>query len=72
MELIDLIKNTFNICNNIHMPLQSGSTSMLQLMRRGHTKQAYLDLVFAIKKIPNITISTDIIAGFCHETKKII
>lgn len=68
-ELLDLIKNKPNICKQIHLPLQSGSTSCLERMRRGYTREAYIDLVHEIrKKIPQVSISTDIIAGFCGET----
>jgi MiaB/RimO family radical SAM methylthiotransferase len=69
MDLIEVIKNNPNICNNLHMPLQSGSTDVLKSMRRGYTQEAYLQLVQAVReRIPDITISTDIIAGFCGET----
>lgn len=59
-----------NICNHIHLPVQSGSTRILQLMNRKYTREDYLDRIKAIKSIiPDCSISTDIIAGFCTETE---
>jgi tRNA-2-methylthio-N6-dimethylallyladenosine synthase len=59
-----------NICNYIHLPLQSGSTRMLQLMNRSYTKEWYMAKVARIKEIiPDCGISSDIIAGFCTETE---
>jgi len=58
-----------NICKNIHLPVQSGSTTVLKRMKRGYTRESYLNRVESIKKImPDCGISTDIIAGFCGET----
>ncbi len=60
-----------NICKNIHLPVQSGSTNVLNKMNRGYTREWYLDRVSAIKKIvPECSISTDIMVGFCDETEK--
>jgi len=60
-----------NICSAIHLPVQSGSTTNLQRMRRGYSRESYLSLVKQVRElIPNISISTDIIAGFCHETEE--
>ncbi|BDX37216.1 tRNA-2-methylthio-N(6)-dimethylallyladenosine synthase [Tenuifilaceae bacterium CYCD] len=59
-----------NICNHIHLPVQSGSTRMLKLMNRRYTREAYLGRIHAIRNIiPDCSISTDIIAGFCTETE---
>lgn len=59
-----------NICDHIHLPVQSGSDSMLERMNRKYTRSEYLERVAKIRKvIPNCTISTDIIAGFCGETE---
>ncbi len=59
-----------NICKSIHLPCQSGSTRILELMRRGYTKEAYLSLVEHIRSlIPDIALSSDFIAGFCNETE---
>ena len=59
-----------NICKSIHLPAQSGSTRILELMRRGYTREWYIDRIEAIRRImPDCSISTDIIAGFCTETE---
>lgn len=60
-----------NICNYIHLPVQSGSTRVLQLMNRTYTREWYIAKVNRIKEIlPNCGISTDIITGFCTETEE--
>lgn len=60
-----------NICNYIHLPVQSGSTRMLQLMNRTYTREWYIAKVDRIKEIlPDCGLSTDIIAGFCTETEE--
>lgn len=60
-----------NICKAIHLPMQSGSTRMLGMMNRGYTRDYYLERIAAIKKnLPDCTISTDIISGFCSETEE--
>ncbi len=70
-ELIDVMAAYPNICKSIHLPAQSGSTRMLQLMNRKYTREWYLERIGAIKKrIPGCSISTDIIAGFCTETEE--
>lgn len=59
-----------NICNHIHLPVQSGSTRILQLMNRKYTREDYLERIDAIRSIiPDCSISTDIITGFCTETE---
>ncbi|XP_071134192.1 mitochondrial tRNA methylthiotransferase CDK5RAP1-like [Mytilus edulis] len=69
-EVLDLIKERSNICNQIHLPAQSGSSEVLQRMRRGYTREAYLDLVYHIRhRIPDVYLSSDFIAGFCEETE---
>lgn len=53
-----------NICASLHLPVQSGSNSVLTRMRRGYTREVYLELVASARRmIPNLTISTDIITG---------
>jgi len=57
-----------NLCNHIHLPVQSGSTRMLELMNRGHTIQEYREKLALIRSIiPGVVLTTDIIAGFCGE-----
>lgn len=68
-ELIETIAQYENICNYIHLPVQSGSDVMLKRMNRVYTREYYLNRVRKIKElIPDCAISTDIIAGFCGET----
>uniref|UniRef100_H2YM88 Mitochondrial tRNA methylthiotransferase CDK5RAP1 n=1 Tax=Ciona savignyi TaxID=51511 RepID=H2YM88_CIOSA len=70
-EVLHAISDRRNICKQIHLPAQSGSSNVLQLMRRGHTREDYLDLVDRIRSIiPDVVLSTDIISGFCGETKE--
>ena len=58
-----------NICHHIHLPVQSGSDRILEKMRRGYTREWYLERVAKIRElIPDCAISTDVIAGFCSET----
>ncbi|TFB10225.1 tRNA (N6-isopentenyl adenosine(37)-C2)-methylthiotransferase MiaB [Candidatus Marinimicrobia bacterium MT.SAG.2] len=70
-ELIEVMLKYDNICNHIHLPLQSGSDSMLERMNRNYTKEEFISLAEKFKKrIPGIAISTDIIVGFCGETEE--
>ncbi len=58
-----------NICKYIHLPVQSGSTSLLEKMNRGYTREQYMQRIESIRKIiPDCGISTDVITGFCSET----
>eukprot|EP00977_Amphora_coffeiformis_P010267 scaffold2383_cov161-Amphora_coffeaeformis.AAC.23 len=68
--LLDLMAERPNVCNHLHMPAQSGSTTMLKRMKRGYTREAYMELIFqdVLPRIPDIALSTDMIAGFCGET----
>ncbi len=60
-----------NICKSIHLPVQSGSTSVLDRMNRGYSREMYMDRIEAIRRIvPGCAISTDIITGFCGETEE--
>lgn len=69
-DLIDTIANNQKISRHIHLPVQSGDSSMLKKMNRWYTRDEYLDLVAKLKqKVKGVTISTDIIVGFCGESK---
>jgi len=69
-KLIHAIADNENVCNSIHLPVQSGSNRILQLMNRTYTVEQYFGLVEKIRiAIPNATLSTDIIAGFPTETE---
>uniref|UniRef100_A0A674DXH2 Mitochondrial tRNA methylthiotransferase CDK5RAP1 n=1 Tax=Salmo trutta TaxID=8032 RepID=A0A674DXH2_SALTR len=70
-EVLQLIKERANICKQIHLPAQSGSSTVLQAMRRGYSREAYLELVDNIKTIiPGVSLSSDFISGFCGETEE--
>ena len=68
-ELLHTIARHENICRHIHLPAQSGSSRILELMNRDYTREWYMDRVSAIKSIiPGCALSTDMITGFCTET----
>ena len=68
-DVIDAIATSGKVCKLVHLPLQSGNTKVLKEMNRKYTKEQYLELVDKMKaKIPNLTLSTDIIVGFPGET----
>jgi len=68
-ELIEAIRDHDNICNYVHLPVQSGSTAVLDRMNRKYTKESYLALVERLRMaVPGIAITTDIITGFPYET----
>ncbi|PKP21311.1 MAG: tRNA (N6-isopentenyl adenosine(37)-C2)-methylthiotransferase MiaB [Bacteroidetes bacterium HGW-Bacteroidetes-20] len=68
-KLIQTIAKYENICNYIHLPVQSGSTSVLKKMNRVYDREYYLERIKTIKKlIPDCALSTDILSGFCGET----
>ena len=68
-DVIEAIKDCDKVCKLIHLPLQSGSTNVLNKMNRKYTKEQYLNLAYKIKqKIPEVRFSTDIIVGFPGET----
>jgi len=69
-SLLEVIKNYPNICKSLHIPAQSGSSSVLERMRRGYTREAYLELIRDVRTIiPNVSLSSDFICGFCGETE---
>lgn len=68
-EVLEVIARHENICNYIHLPIQSGNSDVLKRMNRGYTREWYLERVAAIRRIiPDCAITTDIITGFCDET----
>jgi tRNA-2-methylthio-N6-dimethylallyladenosine synthase len=70
-DLLRLIAQYPNLCKSIHLPVQSGSTSVLERMKRRYTREHYMERISAIRKfLPAASISTDIIAGFCGETEE--
>ncbi|MDZ7756573.1 tRNA (N6-isopentenyl adenosine(37)-C2)-methylthiotransferase MiaB [Rhodohalobacter sp.] len=69
--LLHLIAERPNLCNYIHIPAQAGSDTMLERMRRPYTREQYLKLIDRMREIiPGVSLSTDIIAGFCDETEE--
>ena len=68
-RLIAAVRDLPKVCKHLHLPVQSGSSRVLAMMRRRHTREDYLDLVARIRAaIPNVQLSTDIIVGFPGET----
>ncbi len=71
IDVIDSMSKYPNICNHIHLPVQSGSSRILELMNRGYDREKYFKLIDKIKKrIPDCAISMDMIIGFCTETEQ--
>lgn len=69
-ELLTLMAERPNVCNQLHMPAQSGSSTVLERMRRGYTREAYMQLIEDVRStIPDVAISSDFISGFCGETE---
>ncbi|CAL9027165.1 unnamed protein product [Prunus brigantina] len=70
-ELLYIMRDRPNVCKSIHLPAQTGSSTGLERMRRGYSREAYLDLVLKIRRIiPDVGISSDFICGFCGETEE--
>lgn len=70
-ELIYAHEEYDNICNFIHLPVQSGSSKILKKMRRDYTVEQYMERISMIRKhLPNVALSTDIISGYCTETEE--
>ena len=68
-EVLTTMSKHENICDYIHLPVQSGNSRILEMMNRGYTREWYIDRIDAIQKIiPGCAISQDIITGFCSET----
>jgi tRNA-2-methylthio-N6-dimethylallyladenosine synthase len=71
INVLHVIAKHPNICRYIHLPIQSGSTAVLERMNRQHTREEYMELVDKIKDIiPGVSISQDMIIGFCGETEE--
>lgn len=71
VELIEAIFELDKVCEHIHLPVQAGNNNILKRMNRGYTREDYLDLVSKIKgKIPNVSLTTDVMVGFPGETEK--
>lgn len=70
-DVLHVIAKYDNICNYIHLPVQSGNSEILEKMNRGYTREWYLERIASIRKIiPDCAISTDVITGFCSETEE--
>lgn len=70
-EFLHVMRERHNVCNYIHIPIQSGNNEILERMRRTYTREAYMELIDKMRRIiPGVSLSTDIIAGFCGETEE--
>jgi len=71
LDVIHTMAKHHNICKYIHLPVQSGSTAVLNRMNRQHTREEYIELIDNIRKIiPECSVSQDMITGFCGETEE--
>jgi tRNA-2-methylthio-N6-dimethylallyladenosine synthase len=69
-DFIDCVVNNSKVCHHIHMPLQSGSDTILKAMNRNYRRAKYLSIIEALKsRVPDMAITTDIIVGFPGETE---
>ena len=70
-ETIESVKKLKNVCNQVHVPLQSGSSNILSKMHRGYNKERFIEKVDMIREIiPDVSLTSDIIVGFPGETEK--
>lgn len=70
-DVLHVVNKYENICNYIHLPVQSGNSRILEMMNRGYTREWYMERINAIRRIiPDCAISTDSITGFCTETEE--
>ena len=71
LDVIHVMAKHQNICKSIHLPVQSGSTRVLELMNRKHTREEYIQLIDNVRSvIPDCSISFDMITGFCGEEEQ--
>ncbi|XP_026547093.1 CDK5 regulatory subunit-associated protein 1 [Notechis scutatus] len=69
-EVFEVMRERHNICKQVHLPAQSGSSRVLEAMKRGYTRESYLELVYHLRNyLPDATLTSDFIAGFCGETE---
>ena len=69
-DLLEVIRDRPNACASLHIPAQSGSTRVLQSMRRGYSRDTYLALIDRVRELlPHASLSSDFISGFCGETE---
>jgi tRNA-2-methylthio-N6-dimethylallyladenosine synthase len=69
-RMMQAMRDLPKVCRHLHLPVQSGSTRVLQAMRRRHTREEYLDMVARLREtMPNLALSTDMIVGFPGETE---
>jgi tRNA-2-methylthio-N6-dimethylallyladenosine synthase len=70
-KVLEVMQRYPNICKYVHLPVQSGSSQVLERMNRGYTREWYMDRIASIKRhLPNCAITTDIITGYCGETEE--
>jgi tRNA-2-methylthio-N6-dimethylallyladenosine synthase len=70
IRIIESIANLPKVCESINLPFQSGSNKILETMRRGYSREEYIELINVIReKIPNVAMSADVIVGFCGENE---
>uniref|UniRef100_A0A1I7Y1L5 CDK5RAP1-like protein n=1 Tax=Steinernema glaseri TaxID=37863 RepID=A0A1I7Y1L5_9BILA len=71
LEVIHLIRERANICNQLHIPAQSGNDAVLEAMGRGYSRELYLNLIRDVRSVlPDVALTSDFIAGFCGETEE--
>ncbi|KAB0793048.1 hypothetical protein PPYR_12668 [Photinus pyralis] len=70
-DVLEAIKSYPNVCKNLHLPAQSGNSNVLERMRRGYTRESYLELVDHVRStVPDVALTSDFICGFCGETEE--
>ena len=70
-KVIQCFKNIDNLCHHLHLPFQAGSNAVLKKMKRGYTREQYLDLITRLREVqPDIALTSDVMVGFPGETEK--